>query len=677
MQFCFDRWRAKALPALMKHILIPAAALTCLSACEPQSGAAMPTGTPTNTPTSTPSQIVALSLQARETNKEWAVDNAQLLPRTEVWRDWDRLVASPRQGLLLLATDGTIKARLDGRFDALDSRQQTHEKLWVASYDRVRHQAMVLALDATAPHFGNPLYLPNMSFGVEALCLYRDQDNNLQLFVVGEEGRGEQWLVGHDDQLLTEARQLRQLSLPPAAKFCAVDDGSDQLFVNEEGVGVWRYPALAETDPVREPVALVAPHGPLASADGLATVSGGVLIVDGEHAQLHRYARNESSWQPQQSWALTGSTKPEQLSALVEVSAPGTQTDLQLLIRDDDNDRFLHTRVTMPVSAPATTALPDIAARSQTDAVISEGDAADDPAIWVHPSDGSKSRVLATDKKYGLLVYDLNGKQLQALSSGDINNVDVRTGFSWNGETVDIAVAGNRSFNSLTVYRIERASGVVSEIANLPVPMQEIYGLCLYSPKAGEIHVIPNDKDGRFLQYRLNSSPGKLELELLREFKVGSQPEGCVADDRNQQLFVGEEDVAVWTLAANATASTAMTEVIRAGAGVEADIEGLGLYQAETQSYLVISSQGNDSYVVLESQAPHRMRGSFRVGLNARAGIDGVSETDGLEVSSANFGGAFDQGLLVLQDGRKRLPQGKQNFKYLAWADISAALKLN
>jgi 3-phytase len=79
---------------------------------------------------------------------------------------------------------------------------------------------------------------------------------------------------------------------------------------------------------------------------------------------------------------------------------------------------------------------------------------------------------------------------------------------------------------------------------------------------------------------------------------------------------------------------------------------------------------------VLDAQAPYRLRGKFRVGINLAAGIDGSSETDGLDVSSVNFGGKFSRGMLVVQDGHKRLPDGPQNFKYVAWSDIARALQL-
>ena len=115
---------------------------------------------------------------------------------------------------------------------------------------------------------------------------------------------------------------------------------------------------------------------------------------------------------------------------------------------------------------------------------------------------------------------------------------------------------------------------------------------------------------------------------------------------------------------------------------LHADIEGMGIYHNQNQAaqYLIISSQGNDSYVVIESSAPYQVRGAFRVGINTEKSIDAVSETDGLEVSSKNFGGVngmWKQGMLVVQDGRKRMPEGNQNFKYVSWQKIAEALNLD
>src|SRR3546814_16494469 len=52
-------------------------------------------------------------------------------------------------------------------------------------------------------------------------------------------------------------------------------------------------------------------------------------------------------------------------------------------------------------------------------------DAADDPAIWVDPANPNHALIVATDKKAGLHVYDLTGKDIAFTEAGLVNNVDV------------------------------------------------------------------------------------------------------------------------------------------------------------------------------------------------------------------------------------------------------------
>ncbi|RZT10233.1 3-phytase (myo-inositol-hexaphosphate 3-phosphohydrolase) [Duganella sp. CF402] len=334
-----------------------------------------------------------------------------------------------------------------------------------------------------------------------------------------------------------------------------------------------------------------------------------------------------------------------------------------------------------PAPASARTSAADsakaiVVPRGQTEPVARTGDAADDPAIWRNPSDPAGARILGTNKKQGLLVYNLDGKELQLLEVGRLNNVDVRQDVTVGGNKLDLAVATQRDDNSVMLFTIA-ANGVVTPAGAFATGLDNIYGMCLYRPADGGLEAFINDKDGSFLQYRIEGSAEAMTGKLLRRFKVGSQPEGCVVDDRNQRLFLGEEKRGVWTVSARGDAPARLTMVMPVGPQLVADVEGMGLYQGAKASYLVVSSQGDNSYLVLDAQAPYRVRGSFRVGYNLAAGIDGTSETDGLEVSSANFGGAYAKGMLVIQDGYKRLPDGPQNFKYVAWEDVAKALNLD
>ncbi|MFG0723866.1 phytase [Pseudomonas sp. GLN_6] len=610
----------------------------------------------------------ALSLQALASPSMKSVEAAQWLASDSFWPGAERLQSSEKQGLFVLDGQGATLSQLPGTFASIDHRVGPRGLL-VAALDVDRQQAMLVNL--ANQRWGEPLYLPRPDYKIDGLCLYRDAAHNAFVFLVGEEGIGEQWLVAQNEVPLSAPKRVRGMSLPPASEHCQVDDQAERLYVNEEGVGLWAYAAHAEADLVREPVGLVQPFGDIGKAlAGMAVVPGGVLALDPESNSLHRYQRGEEGWQAQPVLPLGKLNEPEGLS--VRAVAGG----LELLVRDDDG--LQHGQLAWQAQAPEPhAALPILPVQVQTDPVPSLGDAADDPAIWVHPSDPRKSRVLGTDKQGGLLAYDLTGKQLQDMRVGRMNNVDVRAGFDLNGELVDLAVASNRDQNSLQLFAIDRSSGELRNLGQLPTSLKDIYGLCMFKDDAGAIYAIPNDKDGTFLQYRLSADAGRIKGELVRQFKVKSQPEGCVADDRNQRLFVGEEDVAVWTLDARADAPTQLEKVIAAGVVVHDDIEGLAIYKGATRNYLVISSQGNDSYVVLDAAAPYAVRGAFRIGLNAQQGIDGTSETDGLDVTSANLGGIWSSGMLVVQDGRKRMPEDRQNYKYLPWAAVAEALDLD
>ncbi len=344
--------------------------------------------------------------------------------------------------------------------------------------------------------------------------------------------------------------------------------------------------------------------------------------------------------------------------------------------------RLVGNRMPKIMSAkPTERTLPIVVPVAQTASVARSGDAADDPAIWVHPTDATQSRVLATNKKQGLLSYDLQGTQKQLIEAGRINNVDVRQNLRLDGKTIDLAVATQRDENALAIFEIDNDGGV-RDAGRIQTDLVEIYGTCLYRTPQGGLEVFANDKDGRFEQYRISRvGEGGMNTryagERLRGFRVASQPEGCVVNDRNGRLFIGEEKRGIWTLSAVATQKEKPQLILATGKLLVADVEGLALFHGKTSDYLIASSQGNSSYVVLDALPPYKVRGAFRIGINAEAGIDGVSDTDGLEVSAINFGGVYADGMLVVQDGYKRLPDGAQNFKYVSWRDVARALKLD
>ncbi|MFS2319296.1 phytase [Maricaulis sp. D1M11] len=331
-----------------------------------------------------------------------------------------------------------------------------------------------------------------------------------------------------------------------------------------------------------------------------------------------------------------------------------------------------------------------VTATTETVPVPDDDDAADDPAIWVNPEDPQASLVITTNKRRGLMVHDLSGAVLSRRDAGRLNNVDVRT-VEIAGEAVVIAAATNRTDHQIDVFRLDTQTGELLDIlaARIPADMfGDPYGLCQYeSAVTGDQYVIANDKDGRFAQWRLDvTQTGQIQGELVRQFEVGGQTEGCVADDATGVLFIGEEEYGIWRYQAEPDAGEARDLVDRTGLWQEtggylsADVEGLSLYipdaEDTTRGYLIASSQGNNAYTVYDRAAPNAWRGTFVI---ADGALDGAEETDGLDVTAVPLGPDYPAGLLVVQDGFNYDADGaveNQNFKYVSWANVRDALGL-
>lgn len=67
--------------------------------------------------------------------------------------------------------------------------------------------------------------------------------------------------------------------------------------------------------------------------------------------------------------------------------------------------------------------------------------------------------------------------------------------------------------------------------------------------------------------------------------------------------------------------------------------------------------------MLFQTTAPYKAVARFRIRLNAEQGIDGSSETDGLELTTLSLGKGFEQGAVIVQDGRNRMPEQGQNLK--------------
>jgi myo-inositol-hexaphosphate 3-phosphohydrolase len=337
----------------------------------------------------------------------------------------------------------------------------------------------------------------------------------------------------------------------------------------------------------------------------------------------------------------------------------------------------------VPAAAvPPPSVLP-VAADGETTPVQHSGDAADDPAIWVHPSDPSRSVVIGNDKQGALEVYDLAGARIQQITTpaGSWGNVDVRQAVTVGGSVLDLvgAVRGGMRF-----YSVDPASRQLSLVTDgtgtLPSGGGE--GFCLYHSRvSGRLYAFVNDRSGRVRQFEIHDADGDglVQSALVREFSVGSETEGCVADDETGAFYISEEDVALWRYEAEPSGGGGRTRVDDVGGGnLAADIEGLTLVPLpEGGGYLIASAQNvadarNSYFAVYERTGGNAFVAAFRVVGGVAA--DGCQRTDGIAAHPGGLGPMFPTGLFVCQDNDNTTPgaSGNQNFKLVQLGTVVA-----
>ncbi|WP_312785417.1 phytase [Brevundimonas sp.] len=613
------------------------------------------------------------------------------------------LQASYLDGTRLVATPAGEAGALDVR-DGFHVRGRT-ERLLVST-DKTDNSLRFFVLEAGAPVEIGARSVA-LGFAVESVCLLRNtSDGGLYAIAVGDGGEIEQLLIYVDAEGRADARPSRRINLPSKIKYCVADDATGQVYVSQQAVGVWRFNGDPEAD--------AAPA--LVDAVGLGRISeesGSLALYDGGQGARYLFATDASSgrlfvYDRDAGDAYRGAVRvtgrngaPIKEPGALQAAAANPDEGLPsgLLVADEDSEAGANYKLASiaaltgalnlsagspsDIGAVLTPRLPAVTPAAETVPVASPGDAADDPAIWADPSNPANSLIIGTDKKAGLNLYDMQGRVLQHLPDGKMNNVDLREGFMLGGRPVVLVTASDRTNKAVAIYRLDIEARRLIDVADgvQPTGQGDPYGQCMYrSPRSGKTYVFINDSNGEKRQWELvDAGNGKVRAVRVRDFAFTSQVEGCVADDATGQIYVAEEDVGLWRLSAEPDGGSAMTMIARISENpaLKDDMEGVGLYDlGDGRGYLVVSSQGNDSYAVFRREGDQAYLGSFIVVADGQRGIDGVSETDGLEVTSRNLGPGFEHGALIAQDGRNVLPGENQNFKYVPWASIAAALGL-
>lgn len=327
-------------------------------------------------------------------------------------------------------------------------------------------------------------------------------------------------------------------------------------------------------------------------------------------------------------------------------------------------------------TCPASADPVQIAVQAQVETTGSRGDT-DDPAIWVNQGDPAASLILGSDKSQGLFVYDLTGAERAFFPDGQLNNVDLRP-FTLNGKPVTLAGASKRDDDTLVFYVIDAGEVRHAEpFAHGAIPVdipgvKNIYGFTMAQDASGTYAVV-NFKSGHVLQYLVTENAGQIALTLVRHWQVASQPEGMTADDRMGHIYVGEEDAGIWryAMAPDAATDAFAIDMIPSDCLPRDDVEGLAIYDGAGARYLVASAQGIHRAAVykLDGEAKPECQALVEVAAGA---IDGVTETDGLDVTASPLGPAFPQGALIMMDDQNA--GYTINFKVMDWASIASQL---
>jgi myo-inositol-hexaphosphate 3-phosphohydrolase len=336
----------------------------------------------------------------------------------------------------------------------------------------------------------------------------------------------------------------------------------------------------------------------------------------------------------------------------------------------------------------------------------------DDPAIWVHPTDPAQSIVAAALKDGGMDVYDLDGNLLQSLSPDGVryNNVDIVYGMPLDGDTVDLIAATDRYGDKLAFFRIDPQTRQLIDVSDPANPLlftpdgQEsdetttAYGIALYKDAAdGKIYAFANRREtGELAQFELSDNgQGQVAIAKVRDLLLptpegaeteDAQTEGMVVDEDTGTLYIGQENFGVWKFEAAPEGSsepTLVDTIKPQGQVLEPDVEGLTIYYGpEGSGYLLVSSQGDNTFAVYERGLDNAYIGSFQIGAGA-AVADGAQESDGAMVLNVPLGPRFPNGILIVQDGNNQpavmveddgeLENVSTNLKYIDWAEIANA----
>ena len=305
----------------------------------------------------------------------------------------------------------------------------------------------------------------------------------------------------------------------------------------------------------------------------------------------------------------------------------------------------------------------EVIANVETEPVFAGDDAADDMCVLENFNNPEKSLIISSDKKYGIIVYDLDGVKLYDYEVGRINNVDILPSRSIQNKYI---VAGtNRTYNSIDIYSFNSKGELENLILRKEIPsLKDVYGVTFYRDEFNT-YLFISDKKGNVEQWSYNNDEVNSEVKFVRKLRFSSLVEGLVADESKGKIYMGQERKGIWELNASPKLEEDKKLIFKKNKYFKPDFEGLTIRDdGEGKGYLITSVQGSNGYLIIDRNSL-KAKMFFRI-IDGNK-IDGTTETDGIDVSSIKTS-KFPNGFFIAQDDDN---DGlNQNFKLVDWNKI-------
>nr|WP_199001539.1 phytase [Flavobacterium sp. ASV13] len=295
----------------------------------------------------------------------------------------------------------------------------------------------------------------------------------------------------------------------------------------------------------------------------------------------------------------------------------------------------------------------------------------DDPSIWIHPTDPSKSIIVGTDKDTdgALYAFDLKGK---IIAKSEVlkrpNNVDIAYGLVIDGKKTDIAVTTERESNKIRIFSLPDLKAIdnggisVFDGEELRDPM----GIALYTRASDKkIFAIVGRKSGPsgsyLWQYELSGNGKFATAKVVRKFGAYSgkkEIEAIAVDNELGTVLYCDEQFGIRKYKADPALNDNKELAIFGKTGFKADNEGIAIYKkTDSTGYILVSNQQANTFMVYPREGAKGNPNDYP--LLAEIPTSTI-ECDGADATSINLGGSFKNGLFVAMSNG-------MTFHYYAW----------